>query len=157
MKAPNKKPSGDSSSLERKSRGRREKDASFPVPPGQGELPESYAAVLGEIKKRIQTERLRVFMAANAAMVILYWDIGRLILERQAHEGWGAKVIDRLSADLRETFPDMQGLSSRNLKYTRAFAATWDDPEIGQEVLAQITWYDNIALLEKVTDPQARL
>ena len=65
----------------------------------------SYAAVLGEIKRRIQTERLRTVMAANSAMVMLYWDIGRLILERQEREGWGAKVIDRLSADLREAYP----------------------------------------------------
>ena len=71
-------------------------------------------------------------MAANSAMVILYWDIGRLILERQEREGWGAKVIDRLSADLREAFPDMSGLSPRNLKYMRAFAAAWPDAAIVQ-------------------------
>jgi len=75
-------------------------------------------------------------MAANSAMILLYWDIGRLILERQANKGWGAKVIDRLSADLRAVFPDMEVLSSRNLKYMRAFAATWVDGGIVQEVLA---------------------
>jgi predicted nuclease of restriction endonuclease-like (RecB) superfamily len=77
-------------------------------------------------------------MAANSSMVLLYWDIGRIILERQEKEGWGAKVIDRLSADLRDTFPEMQGLSPRNLKYMRAFAAAWSDRQIVQEVLAQI-------------------
>jgi len=66
-------------------------------------------------------------------------------------------VIDRLSADLREAFPDMQGLSTRNLKYMRAFAAAWPDREIVQGTLAQITWYHNIALLEKVRDPHVRL
>ena len=90
-------------------------------------------------------------------MVLLYWDIGRMILERQEKEGWGTKVIDRLSADLREAFPDMQGLSTRNLKYMRAFAAAWPDREIVQGTLAQITWYHNIALLEKVRDPHVRL
>lgn len=64
-------------------------------------------------------------MAANASMVLLYWDIGQLILNRQKEEGWGAKVIDRLSADLREAFPEMHGLSPRNLKYMRAFALAW--------------------------------
>ena len=63
-------------------------------------------------------------MAANASMVLLYWDVGQLILNRHK-EGWGAKVIDRLSADLREAFPEMHGLSPRNLKYMRAFALVW--------------------------------
>jgi hypothetical protein len=144
-------------SEERKMRGRRKGEASFPVASGQGEVPQDYAAVLSEIRERIQSERLRVVMAANAAMVLLYWDIGRIILVRQEKEGWGAKVIDRLSADLQDTFPDMQGLSPRKLKYMRAFAAAWPDREIVQEVLAQITWYHNLALLEKVRDPHVRL
>jgi predicted nuclease of restriction endonuclease-like (RecB) superfamily len=142
---------------ERKSRGRRREGASFPVAPGRGEMPVSYETVFFEIKERIRSERLRVVMAANSSMVLLYWDIGRIILERQVKEGWGAKVIDRLSADLREAFPEMQGLSPRNLKYMRAFAAAWSDRQIVQEMLAQITWYHNIALLEKVADPNVRL
>ena len=73
------------------------------------------------------------------------------------HEGWGAKVIDRLSHDLREAFPDMRGLLPRNLKYMRSFAAAWPDCEIVQEVLAQITWYHCIALLDKVKDAGTRL
>ena len=81
--------------------------------------------MLGDIKRRIQRERIRAVMAANSAMVMLYWDIGRLILNRQRREGWGARVIDRLSADLRAAYRDMRGLSPRNLKYMRAFAAAW--------------------------------
>lgn len=157
MKKPINESPGADNGLEPKSRGRKHAEASFPVPPGREELPDSYAAVLGEIKKRIRAERLRIVMTANAAMVLLYWDIGKAILERQQREGWGAKVIDRLSADLREAFPDMRGLSPRNLKYMRSLAAAWSDRQIVQEVLAQITWYHNIALLEKVADPQVRL
>lgn len=157
MKKPAKKSPAANNSLERKSRGRWREDASFPVPPGGGELPESYTAVLGEIKERIRRERLRVVMAANAAMVLLYWDIRRLILERQENEGWGTKVIDRLSADLRDAYPDMRGLSSRNLKYMRAFAAAWPQKEIVQEPLAQIPWYHHIALLEKCRFREERL
>jgi len=157
MKKPIKKSLRTDSNLERKSRGRQRKDASFPVPPERGDVPETYAAVLGEIKDRIRTERLRIVMAANAAMVLLYWDIGKAILQRQEREGWGAKVIDRLSADLREAFPDMRGLSPRNLKYMRSFVATWSDRQLVQEVLAQITWYQNITLLEKVSDLKTRL
>ena len=137
--------------------GRRRADASIPAPPGRGELSADYATLLGEIKERIRTERVRVVLAANEAMVLLYWDIGKAILARQEREGWGAGTIDRLSHDLREAFPDMRGFSPRNLKYMRAFAATWRERKIVQEVLAQITWYHNIALLEKVDDERVRL
>jgi len=98
-----------------------------------------------------------VVLAANSAMVLLYWDIGRMILERQDRAGWGAKVIDRLAVDLREAYPDMKGFSPRNLKYMRAFAAAWPDKAVVQEPLARISWYHNIALLEKLTGGQERL
>jgi predicted nuclease of restriction endonuclease-like (RecB) superfamily len=120
--------------------GRRRKDAMFPVAPTRAGLPSGYAGILRDLKQRIQQERLRTVMAANSAMVLLYWDIGRTILERQDREGWGARVIDRLSTDLREAFPNMQGLSPRNLKYMRAFAAAWSDRTIVQRVVAQIPW-----------------
>jgi hypothetical protein len=138
MKKPVKKSACAVGRLQRKSRSNRRTDVLLPVPPGREELPKSYTSVLGEIKERIRIERLRVVMAANATMVTLYWDIGRVILERQSQQGWGAKIIDRLSADLRESFPDMQGLSPRNLKYMRAFAAAWPQKEIVQQVVAQI-------------------
>ena len=80
-----------------------------------------------------------------------------MILDRQERAGWGAKVIDRLSSDLRAAYSDMQGLSARNLKYMRAFAAAWPDRQIVQEPLARITWYHNIALLEKLTKREHRL
>ncbi|MEW6515383.1 MAG: DUF1016 N-terminal domain-containing protein [candidate division FCPU426 bacterium] len=120
-------------------------------------LPYDYAQILAEIKHRIHSERLRVARAANSALVMLYWDIGRLILGRQKHEGWGTRVIDRLSADLRTSFPEMNGLSPRNLKYMRAFASAWPNRSIVQEVLAQITWYHNLALLEKLKPSEERL
>lgn len=156
MKKPANK-SSDGSASQRKSRGRLREEVSFPVAPVASELPRSYAVVLDEIKKLIRTERLRVVIAANAAMVLLYWDIGRLILERQGKEGWGAKVVDRLSADLREEYPDMRGLSSRNLKYMRAFASAWPQRGFVQEALAQIPWYHHIALLEKCSSREERL
>jgi len=131
--------------------------ASFPVAPGRSDLPRDYAKTLGEIKQRIQQERLRVLLAANAAMVLLYWDIGRMILDRQERAGWGARVIDRLAADLHEAFPDMRGFSPRNLKYMRAFAAAWPERAIVQGALAQIPWYHHIALLEKLDGPAERL
>ena len=143
--------------LARGSRGRTRGGASFPVAATRGEVPGDYADALGEIKQRIQQERLRVVMAANSAMVLLYWDIGTMILSRQQREGWGARIIDRLSADLRDAYPDMRGLSPRNLKYMRAFAAAWPDRQIVQEPLARIPWFHHIALLEKLQTAEDRL
>ncbi len=120
-------------------------------------MSDGYGPLLDELKPKISTERVRVVLAANSAMVLLYWDIGQTILERQQQQGWGAKVIDRLSADLREAFPDMSGLSARNLKYMQAFAQAWPDRAIVQEALAQITWYHNITLLEKLNRAEERL
>lgn len=137
--------------------GRRRDEALFPSAPSRADVPGGYADALREIKDRIRQERLRVVMSANSAMVLLYWDLGRMILDRQDRAGWGARVIDRLSMDLREAFPDMKGFSPRNLKYMRAFAAAWPERSIVQETLAQIPWYHHIALIEKCTTPQERL
>ena len=120
-------------------------------------MPKNYEDVLGTIKSRIQQERARVALTANSAMILLYWDIGNLILRRQGDAGWGARVVDRLSHDLREAFPEMKGFSPRNLKYMRAFAAAWPERSIVQEPLARITWYHNIALLEKLGSARDRL
>ena len=90
-------------------------------------------------------------------MVLLYWDIGRGILDKQVDQGWGARIIDRIAADLRQEFPEMKGFSPRNLKYMRAFAAAWPKRKIVQAALAQLTWYHNIALLEKLETPEERL
>lgn len=141
---------------ERASRGRKRRDASFPATPSHADLPDGYAAVLAEIKQRIQSERLRVVMAANATMVILYWDIGRLILERQQREGWGAKVIDRLSADLGAAYPDMSGLSPRNLLFMRSFAAAYSDEKIVKQLVSQLPWGHVIRLLQRLKDPDTR-
>ncbi len=75
----------------------------------------------------------------------------------QEKEGWGTKVVDRLSRDLRRAFPDMTGLSARNLIYMRQFAASWPDRSIAQRTAAQLLWRINQALLDKVEDPDLRL
>ena len=142
---------------ERKQRGRVDRSVMFPVPPPVGTMPVDYAAWLADLKARIHRERLRVVLASNAVMVLLYWDIGRSILDKQANQGWGSRVIDRLAADLRDAFPEMKGFSPRNLKYMRAFAAAWPDRSIVQATLAQLTWYHHIALLEKLDSPERRI
>ena len=128
----------------------------FPVASSGNQMPDDYRSLLAELKERIVSERLRITFAANAAMIMLYWDIGRTILRRQKHEGWGAKVIDRLSADLHDAFPDMQGLSPRNLKYMRKFAEAWPVREFVQQTAAQIPWFHNCLLLDKMQDAPTR-
>lgn len=145
------------SATERKQRGRTDRSVMFPVPPPASDAPADYAVWLADLKARIRQERLHVVFAGNAVMVLLYWDIGRSILDKQAAQGWGSRVIDRLAADLREAFPEMKGFSPRNLKYMRAFAAAWPERSIVQASLAQLTWYHHIALLEKLDDPASRL
>jgi len=143
---------------ERKQRGRVDRDSvMFPVAPTLTELPADYSIWLTELKQRIQHERLRVILASNSAMVLLYWDIGQRILEKQNIQGWGTKIIDRLSADLHKTFPEMKGLSPRNLKYMRAFASAWPERAIVQQAVAQLTWSHNIILLDKLKTPEERL
>src|ERR1017187_8950451 len=96
------------------------------LPSRRGEhLPAGYAEFLSDVKARIVAARTRAVLAANTALITLYWEIGREILEREEREGWGSRVIDRLSADLRREFPDMTGFSRSNLKYMCAFAQAW--------------------------------
>ena len=142
---------------DRKSRGRNKPGVMMPAPTPLQEMPENYGEFLAKLKERISSERVKAILSANSALVLMYWDIGQSILERQHNEGWGAKVIDRLSHDLKTAFPDMSGFSPRNLKYMRKFAESWPDKTIVQEVLAQITWYHNLALLEKNKEPDVRL
>jgi predicted nuclease of restriction endonuclease-like (RecB) superfamily len=86
----------------------------------------------------------------------LYHHIGKDILVRQHHQGWGAKVIDRLAIDLASAFPDMKGFSSRNLKYMKVFAELCPDLHIGQQSAAQLPWFHIVTLLTKLTDPDQR-
>jgi predicted nuclease of restriction endonuclease-like (RecB) superfamily len=118
--------------------------------------PKGYAELLAELRQRINGARLRAALAVNRELVLLYWSIGRDILARQSAEGWGTKVIDRLASDLRRTFPEMTGLSARNLKYMRAFAEAWPDLEFVQQVVALLPWGHNTRLLEAVKTPAER-
>jgi predicted nuclease of restriction endonuclease-like (RecB) superfamily len=116
-----------------------------------------YDEFLATLKERIRSAQVRAAVSVNRELVLLYWQIGRDIIERQEREGWGTRVIDRLAADLRAAFPGQQGFSPRNLKYMKRFAEEWPDRSIVQEVLAQLSWYHHVTLLEKVAQPEERL
>jgi predicted nuclease of restriction endonuclease-like (RecB) superfamily len=119
-------------------------------------MPAWYSDLLGSVAERVSTGHRRAVAAANSQLVATYWAIGRDILDRQDEEGWGARVIDRLSSDLGDRFPDATGFSPRNLKYMRAFAAAWPHEAIVQAPLAQLPWYHHLALLTKLHDPGQR-
>jgi predicted nuclease of restriction endonuclease-like (RecB) superfamily len=116
-----------------------------------------YRDLLARLKNQIRTARVQAALAVNRELVLLYWQIGKEILTRQRQEGWGTRVISRLATDLHAEFPDMQGLSPRNLMYMKAFAEAWPDPLILQQVAALLPWTHNCLLLDKVKDPKERL
>lgn len=119
--------------------------------------PEGYGEWLVDLKSRIHNAQQRATLAVNRELVYLYWQIGKDILIRQAQQGWGAKVIERLAHDLRTAFPEMKGFSRANLMYMRSFAEAWPDAAIVQQAVGQLPWGHNLVLLTKLKDPQRRL
>lgn len=119
-------------------------------------LPEGYANWLKEVKERIQASQQKAVLAANSEMILLYWQIGRDILERQNQQGWGSKVVGHLAEDLRRDFPNMKGFSRANLLYMRAFADAWPDKAIVQQLVGQLPWGHNLELLTKLKNREDR-
>lgn len=117
----------------------------------------SYQDLLARLKAQIRTAQVRAALAVNRELVLLYWGIGREILERQASEGWGSKVVERLAKDLRAEFLDIKGLSRTNLLYMRSFAESWPEEAIVQQVVGQIPWGHNVRILDLVKDHTERL
>ena len=134
------KPSPKPSEEPRISRGRTRPEAIFPVAPPASALPETYAATLQEIKTHLRNARIRAILAANPVVIEAYWHTGKIILARQQEAAWGAKVIDRLAADLQEAFPDMSGLSSRNLLSMKLFPKAFPDGAIAKQPVSQLPW-----------------
>lgn len=118
--------------------------------------PDGYTDWLRDLKTRIHSAQQRAALAVNRELVLLYWQIGRDILARQASQGWGAKVIERLAHDLRTAFPEMKGFSRANLMYMRAFAEAWPDAEIVQQAVGQLPWGHNLVLLSKLKNSAER-
>ena len=139
-----------------------------------------YAGLLTEIKTRIQSAQTRAVLAVNGELIRLYWQIGQLLLERQALEGWGAAVVPRLARDLSNELPELKGFSARNMDRMMAFARSYPNPQdfspqavakftglekmpqavakLGAEVslLWQLPWGHHALLLQKVKDASVR-
>jgi predicted nuclease of restriction endonuclease-like (RecB) superfamily len=117
-------------------------------------LPEGYEDFLADLKLQVRTAQVKASLQANSELIKLYWHVGKRILERQEKAQWGDKLLERLANDLRHEFPDMKGFSKTNLKYMRMFAEAY--PEIGQRLVDQLPWGQNITLITKIKEPTMR-
>lgn len=119
-------------------------------------IPADYAAWLSDLKTQIRTARIKASLAVNSELIRLYWRIGSEIVQRRASQSWGAKVLDQLAKDLRSEFPDMRGLSLTNLKYMAMFSEAWPESLIGQQLVDQLPWGHNIAIMTRLSDRSTR-
>lgn len=126
------------------------------TPPTAG-LPEWSPMLHNSISDRISQGQRRACLAVNQELINTYWHIGCYILDRQLQQGWGSKVVDRLSADLREQYPEARGYSPRNLKYMRTFDEAWSSEAIVQQLVAQLPWGHSLVLLEKLNEESTRI
>lgn len=115
-----------------------------------------YMLMFNDIKKDIQTSRVRAALSINKELTMLYWRIGKEILKRKKDLGWGSEVVKNLSQDLKHTFPDMKGFSARNLVYMQTFASEYQDGEFTQQLAAQIPWGHNQVILDKLKETELR-
>lgn len=118
--------------------------------------PESSDALATELEQRVHRTQQKAALSVNRKLVLLYWSIGRDILIRQRTEGWSTEAIGQLAEDLRRRFPEMTGLSERNLGYMRALAETWPDLQFVQQVLVQLPWGHNTLLLDGLETREQR-
>jgi len=132
-------------------------NASFPATPAVSAMPEWRPELLASVSQQVSTRRSKAISAANQQLLGSYVAIGRDILDRQSLEGWGARIINRLFADLKDRFSGASGLSPRNLKRKRAFAETWSAEVIAQAPLAQLSRYYHLALIQELNDPGTRV
>ncbi|WP_299291330.1 PDDEXK nuclease domain-containing protein [uncultured Mucilaginibacter sp.] len=108
-----------------------------------------YKDWLVEIKSKIRSSQIKAAIAVNSALIQFYWDLGKMITEKQAQTQWGDGLLMQLSHDLKREFPEMKGLSYRNLNYARQFYQFYKDA-IVQQVVAQIPWGHNILIISKL-------
>lgn len=138
-------------------------------------IEKNYYSILDSLKEKIRLARQKATIAVNTQLLSIYWEIGNTITLHQQQEGWGAKVIDRLAADLKTEFPDFKGLSPRNLRYMKSFAEAWPgfsilQPPVAklqgtekhtdtivQPLVAQIPWAHHIVILNKIKLQKDRL
>lgn len=111
---------------------------------------ENYNSLIAEIKQKISDAQLKTVVAANSQMLLLYWQMGNYILANQTQQGWGSKVIDLLSADLKREFPKLKGFSVRNLKYMKSFASTYTAPIIHKMIALEVEFKQQTLIAQQL-------
>ncbi|QDG67313.1 DUF1016 domain-containing protein [Pseudarthrobacter sp. NIBRBAC000502772] len=130
--------------------------ASFESTPATSSMPDWYPELLASVASQVRSGRSRAISAANREMLLSYWVIGSELAKRESAQGWGSKVVTRLSADVRSAFPEARGFSPRNLRYMKSFAEAWPDFPMLQQPVATLPWGHNVILLDKLEDSGAR-
>jgi predicted nuclease of restriction endonuclease-like (RecB) superfamily len=123
-----------------------------------------YNTLLIDIKQRIRQAQTKAILSANSELITMYWDIGKMLVEKQKVAGWGAAVIPRLSQDIRNELPEIKGFSERNIGYMIRFAREYGTSILQQAVaklqeqvlLAGIPWGHHCLLIEKIKDVAVR-
>ena len=118
---------------------------------------QTYGIFLEELKHCIYKSRYQAALHVNKELIFLYHHIGSKIIESQSNQGWGAKVIDQLSKDLRSEFPEIKGFGPQNLKYMRKFSQTYNAEEIGQHAIDQLPWGHVVTLIYEISNKEERL
>ena len=124
--------------------------------PGESGMPAAYATAFAEIKERVRSAQYAALKSVNKQLVRLYWDIGRIIVERQAAEGWGKAIVQQLAGDLQREFPGVGGFSASNLWRMKAFHETYRASEKLAPLVREIAWSHNIIIMERCSDPLER-
>lgn len=120
------------------------------------EIPTDYAGLLALVKERVRSAQYAALKAVNTELIGLYWDIGRMIVERQDAEGWGKAVVKNLATDLRAEFPGVGGFSASNLWRMKVFFETYQGVEKLAPLVREIGWSHNIVIMERCSDPLER-
>jgi len=124
--------------------------------PAESGIPAIYASTFAEIKERIRKAQHAALRTVNRQLIGLYWDIGRIIVERQAGETWGQAIVQKLAGDLRREFPGVSGFSASNLWRMKAFFETYRTSEKLALLVREIAWSHNLVILERCDNPLER-
>jgi predicted nuclease of restriction endonuclease-like (RecB) superfamily len=119
-------------------------------------IPNDYSELFAEVKRRVRAAQYEALRAVNRELIALYWDIGRLIAERQAGRSWGKSVVERLAADLRQEFPGVRGFSVQNVWYMRQFYLAYAGNEKLQPLVGEVSWAKNVVIMSRCKELLAR-
>jgi len=121
-------------------------------PPAERIAGSEYGRLLTEIKDRVRAAQYEALRAVNRELVALYWDIGRMIVERQGEQKWGKAIVENLAGDLQLEFPGLRGFSSQNLWYMRQFYLEYHEQERLQPLVGEISWAKHLVVMAKCKD-----